>query len=257
MSVEDKYVGDVAWRKWFEICCLDGCDEYSLPLMDEVASAFGRAVVRRQCQEKYSREYLLAYFDHYFQLGGDIEKPKPLKQYLLARVPNARDGFKGIVLGSILSLHGHVGTMSRNLKTIEDVGDEPLIPTDQDGIPIDIPGPVMNDPSIDKLWFYRKAEEFIKLLAEENKSEKIVTSAAMVYAMANKISPTRSIIQRILGVKQGGAFKKMHQMEESLRRFCKKKDIRPEAKEFVGVLLEVSAAVLKKEGVLKELEAAK
>lgn len=304
MSVKDKYAGDAAWLQWFELCSLAKCDEqYRRPLMEQVSSALGRAVDSRRCELSYGRDYLLAYFDEHFKLGGSVERPKPLKEYLLAKVPEARNGLRGVVLGTILS--GEVLTMSRNIKLVEDgtqtrwytypknykdkelrgkkvlliagsfdaevsdsksgggvqekstLHDVNLIPVVDGKCEWTSVQAAKCDIDLDKRWFYKKANEFIELSKKENKSEKPVTSAAMVYARANKISPTRPIVQRILGVKQGGAAKKIHQMEDSLKRFCKRYDIRSEGIEFMRALLNVSTAILNKEGILKELEEAK
>lgn len=304
MKGKDRYAGDAAWRQWFDVCCIDGCEEeHRKSLADEVASALGRAVESRKCQLSYERRYLLAYFDMHFKLGGSFDKPKPLKQYLLAKIPNARNGLRGVVLGSIMS--GEVKTMSRKIKLVEDgtqtewhtypkdyidkelAGRKVLIigssidaeitendsgggaqekstGHDIDWLPVVEPNcgwtsvqPAETSIDIDKKWFYKNARELLGVLGSENRSENSVTLAAMVYARANKISPTRAVLQRILGVKQGGAAKKMHKMEEDVRRFCKNRDVRSDRAEFVKALLDVSTTVLARAGVLKELEEAR
>jgi hypothetical protein len=291
----DRYAGDAAWQQWFERCQVPLCNvEFKSALSDEIVSAMRRATQKKDCKERYADDYMVARFDEHFKLGGSFVKPKPLKQYLLGRVKSARHGLKGIVLGTIFA--GEMKTIAREMKRLEDGtitrwvtrnGQKTLqIATSfdaeisrgdgedgsQEGVTLldkDIRSDVdvsctwasvsaaTPDPDCDSRWFRAKALEFLSLLKKNNKSEKIISSAAMVYAMANKISPTRPVVQRLLGVKQGGAAKKIHQMEENLKRFCKAKDIRFDGAEFVRALLRVSAAVLKKEGVLEELEASK
>ena len=298
MTRKDRYAGDVAWRQWFERCSLMKCDlEWRSLLADEVFSALKRALKVRECQQQYGRDYLLAYFDHYFKLGGSFESHKPLKQMLSAKVQSAKDGLRGVVLGSILS--GEVRTMSRNMKMVEDGTltrwytdpqsgkkvlkiasslDAVISTGGDDGgtneeitlLDINLTDDVdvkckwtniqgaVQDPDIDRQWFRKKAKEFLGLQANENMSGRSVALVAMIYARSHGISPTRLIVRQLLGgMSPSGADKKMHQMEDCLRKFCKKNDIRSERIEFMSALLEVATTSLEKAGVLKELEATK
>ena len=295
MSFNDRYAGDAAWRQWFEKCSLEKCeDAYRRPLIDEVISALTRAIKSRQCQMSYGKDYLVAYFDHHFKLGGSCEKPKPLKQLLLAKATTARNKLRGVVLGSILS--GEVRTMSRNMKFVEDgtltrwytdpkSGTKVLqvarsfdavirqgngdyenneeITLHDINITSDIDTGcqwttvqfVAQDPDVDNQWFRQKAKESVRLYANDDNGGKTLAVVAMIYARSHSISPTKPVIRRLLGgMSPAGAAKKIHQMEDYLRKFCKKNDIRSEGIEFAGALLEVATAILKKEGVLQELE---
>jgi hypothetical protein len=302
MCLEDIYAGDEAWQQWFNVCCLDKCAElYRSLLQKEVYSALRRGIRFRRCTLSYSREYLLSYFDEHFRLGGSFEKPKPLKQYLSAKIPMATNGLRGIVCGMIMA--GEVKTMARNIKVVEDgaqvrwytyprnypdkklAGKKVLITaisldvplpgcnSGDDGADAQLTGnnirqpidsawtlvpPAEDNIELDKKWFDKKAYEFIELCGMENKSRKRLISAAIIYMIAMKISSTNSVIKQLLEVKTpGGALIKVHKMEENIRKFCKKNDIRPGEIEFMNSLIAVSKKILKTENVFQKLEIAR
>ena len=83
---QDIYAGDNAWREWFEVCNVDGC-EAAAALREQVASAMYAQLARFG----FTRSDVdgmdpVLHFDAYFLLTGSRSKPKPLKLYFRHRM---------------------------------------------------------------------------------------------------------------------------------------------------------------------------
>ena len=94
LVVADRYAGDEAWRNWFRICSVAGCDaESQEKLCAQVKGAMLAQLVRYGFSASDAADDdPVAFFDAYFQLKGSREKPKPLKSYFAYRI--AADGIK-------------------------------------------------------------------------------------------------------------------------------------------------------------------
>lgn len=100
---KDKYVGDAAWRQWFDICSVDGCDaEHSSRLREEITSAMCAEMSRRGFASAIPEGGdPVAHFDAYFLLGGNKARPKPLKQYYLDRIAAEGRSLRDFVCGTL------------------------------------------------------------------------------------------------------------------------------------------------------------
>lgn len=282
----DRYAGDEAWTQWFDRCQVPLCDEqWRKPLWDEIEAAIRHAMSKRQIRNVcFSQEYIRNYFDTYFMLRGDEFKRKPRKMQIGSRICAAKDGLRGVVLGTLM--FGEVQTMAREIKELVDVGEsvwivnpktgvkEPRIISysaplraddgseiDQDEVTdvsvIADPGcdwtvvkPAEHIPDSDKQWFLRCSDGFIAEsarceLSGKNCSEKKIIVAAMLYVYVHKIPRQRPIVEKLLHVKHVGAKKKIDKMIERLRKYCKNKDIRVCDHEFVIALIECASKILK------------
>ena len=94
LIVNDRYAGDEAWRKWFEICSVAGCSaEIAVKLRKQVENAMLAQLVRYGfTAEDAAGDDPVAFFDGYFKLKGSRETAKPLKSYFAYRI--VADGMK-------------------------------------------------------------------------------------------------------------------------------------------------------------------
>lgn len=282
----DRYAGDEAWTQWFERCQVPLCDEqWREPLWVEIESALKHAISKKKIRNgSFSPEYTRNYFDTYFKLRGEEDKEKPRKMQIKSRISTARNGLRGVVLGSLLS--GEVQTMAREIKVLVDEGESVWtvnpntgekelrirsynIPIrtddgseiDQDevtdvskvAVPDCIWTPVRSSEHIfnsDKQWFLFHSQRFIDESAKDelggkNCCEKRIIVAAMLYVYAHKIPRQRLIVETLLHVKHVGAKKKIDKMIERLKKYCKKNDIRMCDQAFVVALIESANRILK------------
>ena len=81
-----KHAGDDAWREWFEVCFVDGCDA-APALREQVASAMYAQLARFGfTRADVEGADPVLHFDAYFMLTGSRGKPKPLKLYFKHRM---------------------------------------------------------------------------------------------------------------------------------------------------------------------------
>ena len=296
----DRYAGDEAWTQWFDRCAVDLCDEqWREPLWAQIESALGRAIAKKHIRNgRYSKEYIRNYFDTYFKLNADESqkdttgKKKVRKLELMAEIPSAKDGLRGVVK-KIMT--GEVLSIAREIKVIVDEGeskwvvdakgkkvlmvesfDEPIY-NPEDGEEtnkyeiIDIEkivepkcrwtSVIQRAPSIesDNAWFLSCAKRFIEESAKnecggKNSSEKKIIVAAMLYVYMHKIPKQHPIVEKILGVKHVEAGKKVKKTVEKLAKYCQKNDIRVCDRMFVTILSSLLDRILIKH--LRELQIA-
>ncbi|MBQ6245675.1 MAG: hypothetical protein IJK04_02330 [Kiritimatiellae bacterium] len=105
-SKEEKYAGDAAWREWFDICSVNGCQPASAEaLRAQIASAmYARLAKCGIGREETHDEDPIAFFDAFFKLKGSRDKGKPLKLYFAYRLQaegmRLRDFVCGTLFGS-------------------------------------------------------------------------------------------------------------------------------------------------------------
>lgn len=87
-SGNDRYAGDAAWREWFRICSVDGCQPtFATALREQVTSAMYARLARcGVAREETGGEDPVAFFDSFFKLKGSRDKDKPLKLYFAYRI---------------------------------------------------------------------------------------------------------------------------------------------------------------------------
>ncbi len=106
-SKEEKYAGDAAWREWFDICSVNGCQPASAEaLRAQIASAmYARLAKCGIGREETHDEDPIAFFDAFFKLKGSRDKGKPLKLYFSYRITaegmRLTDFVCGTLFGSI------------------------------------------------------------------------------------------------------------------------------------------------------------
>ena len=105
-SKEEKYAGDAAWREWFDICSVNGCQPASAEaLRAQIASAmYARLAKCGIGREETHDEDPIAFFNAFFKLKGSRDKGKPLKLYFAYRLQaegmRLRDFVCGTLFGS-------------------------------------------------------------------------------------------------------------------------------------------------------------
>ncbi len=105
-SKEEKYAGDAAWREWFDICSVNGCQPASAEaLRAQIASAmYARLAKCGIGREETHDEDPITFFDAFFKLKGSRDKGKPLKLYFAYRLQaegmRLRDFVCGTLFGS-------------------------------------------------------------------------------------------------------------------------------------------------------------
>lgn len=282
----DRYAGDEAWTQWFDRCQVPLCDEqWREPLWIEIESSLKHSIAKKKIRNGgLASEYIRNYFDAYFMLRGNQSDMKPRKMQIMSRIQDARDGLRGVVLGTLMS--GEVQTMAREIKDILDEGESiwtvnpktgekelrirsystPLRQDDGSEVDQDEVTDISKiaDPGcdwmsvrlpehvsdLDKRWFLCHAKRFIDEYAKDessgkNCSEKRIIVAAMLYVYAHKVPRQRLIVEKLLHVKHVGAKKKIDKMIERLKKYCKKNDIRMCDQAFVVALIESANRILK------------
>lgn len=284
----DRYAGDEAWTQWFERCQVAACGDAEQRLLtEEIKSGLSKALTRHIAVTDFCEENLVSYFDEYFgsnrsQWADTVPVKKALKLKLWDERNNVPDKLKGIVLGRIFAQGGRKkgyitniaidaipaikGWQARWIK-VPLTGKKRLVweraveKGEKDSLnPEEILVAPANDSSLnlDYGWFLTCSREFLTELASKNNCENLISPATMIYAWANKISATRDVVQRLLGVKHVKAQDKINKAIEFLCKFCKRKDLRlrPDGEGFVQVLLKEVENQLGNT-LLKELENAK
>ena len=100
---QDRYAGDKAWGKWFEICSVDGCPpEAARRLRAQVAPAMLSRLARHGiAPEETQGEDPVAFFDAFFRLRGSREGAKPLKLWFAHRIRAEGIAMRDFVCGTL------------------------------------------------------------------------------------------------------------------------------------------------------------
>ena len=102
-ETHDRYAGDEAWKKWFEICSVDGCPpEEARRLRAQVAPAMLSRLARHGISpEETQGEDPVAFFDAFFRLKGSREGAKPLKLWFAHRIRAEGIAMRDFVCGTL------------------------------------------------------------------------------------------------------------------------------------------------------------
>ena len=102
-DTQDRYAGDEAWEKWFEICSVDGCPpEGARRLRAQVAPAMLSRLARHGiAPEETQGEDPVAFFDSFFRLKGSREGAKPLKLWFAHRIRAEGLAMRDFVCGTL------------------------------------------------------------------------------------------------------------------------------------------------------------
>ena len=97
------YAGDRAWRKWFEICSVDGCPaKEGTALRAQIEAMLLSRLARFGVgKDALGGEDPIAFFDSYFMLKGSRDKAKPLKSYFAYRIKAEGIAMRDFVCGTL------------------------------------------------------------------------------------------------------------------------------------------------------------
>ncbi len=102
-KTSELYAGDGAWRKWFEICSVDGCPPKEAGALRAQIEAM---LVSRLARFGVGKDAIggedpIAFFDSYFMLKGSRDKSKPLKSYFAHRIKAEGLAMRDFVCGTL------------------------------------------------------------------------------------------------------------------------------------------------------------
>ena len=102
-NTDDIYAGDGAWRKWFEICSVDGCPAKEAGAL---RAQIGAMLLSRLARYGIGKDAIggedpIAFFDSYFMLKGSRDKSKPLKSYFAYRIKAEGLAMRDFVCGTL------------------------------------------------------------------------------------------------------------------------------------------------------------
>ena len=265
--------GDVAWKKWFELCSVDRVRAVDPNIADGLKKQIESAMSRQLKDiglglDDVCGDDAVSYFDSFFLLDStrkEKKDEKPLKQYYKYRVALNDRPLKEFVCGTLFSAQrGRVRDIVRDwIATVR--GWKPHSLTQPDGkraVVWESAAAKDDVRETERAVTYKFASrldgevvwKYVQDMFEDVSSKlgvEKVAVALLLYATAQEISLATPTVVEALGVGRSRAYTLKDKCMESAEEFFKEKDVATDDIQFARILLKACETCLGNELVAK------